>query len=149
VIKGDGAWNQERRLEEQKFAWERKQSPVHAYPCQDVRARRWGRASGKVDDPAQQKEKSVGNESDAAELVETAVLTCNGETLRWRCPSARKHPPNDRLISCKRLVKTYGHYLRAEAWTGAEPCCARGCRLHWRVRRLTAGTPRRRPVCGP
>jgi len=60
---------------------------MRAYPGHDVCARRWGRASGKIDDPAQQEEQSEGNESDAAELVETAVLSCNGYTLRWWYPS--------------------------------------------------------------
>jgi hypothetical protein len=78
VTKGDGAWNQKRRLEEQQFARERKQSLMRAYPGHDVCPRRWGWASGKVDDPAQQKEQSEGNESDAAKLVETAISSCNG-----------------------------------------------------------------------
>jgi hypothetical protein len=78
VTQGDGTGNQKRRLEEQKFAGERKQSLVRAYPGQDAGARRWGRTSGKVDDPAQEEERSEGNESDAAKLVETPVLSCNG-----------------------------------------------------------------------
>ena len=51
---------------------------MRAYPVHDVCAGRRGRASGKVDDPAQQEEQSEGDESDATYLVETAVLSCNG-----------------------------------------------------------------------